>query len=420
MIVLAILALGFVSLRGLVVDLFPQIDLPIAVVATSYEDAAPEDVENAISRPIEGAVSSVEGIDIVQSQSQSGASVVLMMFKNNVDLDQALLDVRERIDQVKGFLPERAGDPSIIRFSPDQLPVIWVSLTGKDAEILTEIAGQEVVPYFERQEGVASVSVEGGRDREIQLILNRDKMQQYGISPHGIVQALNTANSSASVGTVDKGNQDLHLRLVGEFESVNDIKQTIVQSESGAILTVEDVAEVKDTFKDSSSITLINGKPSLVLSVMKKTDGNTVDVAQQIKDAIVELEDILPADVNLEAVIDTSEFIEMSIDSVIQNILIGGAISIFVLLLFLKSIRATIVIGLSIPIAVISTFTLMYFTGETLNILTLGALALGIGMMVDSSIVILENIYTYRQRGYSLVESATKGASELAPAVIAP
>src|SRR5699024_5887350 len=169
----------------------------------------------------------------------------------------------------------------------------------------------------------------------------------------------------------------------------------------------------------NQSLTLINGEPSVVLSVMKKTDGNTVDVADQIKSALAELEDTIPSDVNLEVVIDTSEFIEMSVDSVIQNILIGGAISIFVLLLFLKSIRATIVIGLSIPIAVISTFTLMYFTGETLNILTLGGLALGIGMMVDSSIVILENIYSYRQKGYSLFESATKGASELTPAVIA-
>src|SRR5690625_4598985 len=420
MIVLAILALGFVSLRGLVVDLFPEIDLPVAVVATTYEDAAPEDVENMISRPLESAVSSVEGIDIVQSQSQSGASLVLMMFKNDVDLDQALLDVRERVDQVKGMLPERAGDPSIIRFSPDELPVMWVSLTGKDAEILTEIADQEVVPYFERQEGVASVTIEGGEEREIQLILDKEQMEQYAVSPHVIAQSLNEANSSASVGTVDKGNQDLHLRVVGEFESVDDIKETVIQTETGATLTVEDVAEVKDTFKDSSAITLINGEPSVVLSVMKKTDGNTVDVANQIKDAIKELEeDVIPSDVELKTVIDTSEFIEMSVDAVIQNILIGGAISIFVLLLFLKSIRATIVIGVSIPIAVISTFTLMYFTGETLNILTLGGLALGIGMMVDSSIVILENIYSYRQKGHSLFESAIKGASELAPAIIA-
>src|SRR5699024_9271919 len=197
------------------------------------------------------------------------------------------------------------------------------------------------------------------------------------------------------------------------------IKQTPILSESDADIVVSDIAEVKDDFKKSDGTTLVNGEPSLVLSIMKKTDANTVDVAKNIEKSVESLEADLPPDVGVNVVIDTSEFIQESVDSVIENILIGGAISIFVLLLFLKSIRATIVIGLSIPIAIISTFTLMYFTGETLNILTLGVLALGIGMMVDSSIVIVENIYSYRQRGYSLFDSATKGAAELTPAVIA-
>jgi len=419
MIVIAIIALGVVSLRGLVIDLFPEIDLPVAVVATTYEDAAPEDVENLISRPIEASISSVEGIETVQSQSQAGTSLVMMMFKNGVDLDQALLDVREKVDQVDGILPGEAGDPNVLRFSPDELPVIWVSVTGKDAAALTKIADEEIVPFFERQEGVASVSVEGEKEREIQLILDEAKLQEYGITTDALIQALNSSNDSASVGKIDKGNQDLQIRVTGEFASIEDIKQTIVQTEEGATLHMEDVAEVKDTYKDSSSLTLVNGEPSLVLSIMKKTDGNTVDVADNIKDSIASIEGELADDVNLDVVIDTSEFIQMSIDSVVMNILIGGAISILVLLLFLKSVRATIVIGVSIPIAVVSTFSLMYFTGESLNVLTLGGLALGLGMMVDSSIVILENIYSHRQRGYSLFESATKGASELAPAVIA-
>ncbi|WP_163969536.1 efflux RND transporter permease subunit [Oceanobacillus halotolerans] len=419
MIVLAVIALGIVSLRGLVVDLFPQIDLPVAVVATTYEDAAPQEVENLVSRPIESSVSSVEGIETVQSQSQSGSSLVLMMFNTDVDLDQALLDVRESIDQVKGFLPERAGEPNVMRFSPEQMPVMWVSLTGKDAAALTELANDQIVPYFERQGGVASVTVEGAKEREIQLELNQASMQQYGVNPQMIIQALNSANQSSSGGAVEKGTQDLQLRVTGEFESIRDIENTIIQTETGATIHVDDVASVEDTYKESSSTTLVNGEPSIVLSIMKKTDGNTVDVANNIKDGMEEIQGDLPSDVNLDVVIDTSEFIELSIDSVVKNILIGGAISIFVLLLFLKSIRATIVIGVSIPIAVISTFTLMYFTGETLNVLTLGGLALGLGMMVDSSIVILEHIFTYRQRGYNLVDSAIKGASELAPAVIA-
>lgn len=419
MIVIAIIALGFVSVRNLAIDLFPDIDLPVAVVATSYEDAAPQEVENLISRPIEGAVSSVEGIDTVQSQSESGNSLVIMEFNNGTDLDQALLDVREKVDQVGGTLPDDSGDPNIMRFSPDQLPVMWVGLTGEDAAELTDVADDQVVPFFERQEGVASVSVEGEKERAIQLELDQAKLQQYGVTPETVTEALGNSNQSASAGTVEKGDKDLQLRVTGDFESLEDIEQTIIQTEEGATIHVDDVAEVKDTYKGSSSSTLVNGKPSVVLSVMKKTDSNTVDVANNIQDGLDEINGQLPGDAKLDVIIDTSEFIQMSIDSVIQNILIGGAISIIVLLLFLKSIRATIVIGVSIPIAVISTFALMYFTGLSLNVLTLGGLALGIGMMVDSSIVILENIYSYRQRGYSLFESATKGASELAPAVIA-
>lgn len=419
MIVLAIIALGIVSVRSLSVDLFPKIDLPIAVIATTYEDAAPEEVENLVSKPIENAISSVEGIDQIQTQSQPDASLVLMMFKNGVDLDQALLEVRERIDRTKDFLPERAGSPNIMRFSPDQLPVIWVGLTGKDADVLTEIADREVIPQFERQEGVASVTVEGDRVREIQVELNEHALEQHRIQTHEVMQAIQQTNQSSSVGSVDKGTQNLQVRITGEFTSIDDIKETLIQSEQGATVEVQDVATVKDTYKKSQNRTLVNGEPSVVLSVLKKTDANTVEVARTITDNLAAIEAEIPSDVSLNVVIDTSEFIQEAVDSVISNMLIGGAISIIVLLLFLKSIRATIVIGLSIPIAIISTFALMYFTGETLNILTLGGLALGIGMMVDSSIVILENIYSYRQRGHSMFESATKGAAELAPAVIA-
>ncbi|MCM3741637.1 efflux RND transporter permease subunit [Oceanobacillus luteolus] len=419
MIVLAILALGFVSLRNLAVDLFPEIELPIAVVATSYQDAAPEDVENLISRPIEGAVSTIEGIDSIQSRSQTGASVVIMMFKNGTDLDQALLDVREKVDQVKGFLPNEAEEPNILRFSPDALPVMWVSLTGSEPERLTEIAENQVVPYFERQEGIASVTVEGGKEREIQVILESTDLKQYGISANEVAQAISATNNSASVGTVEKGNQDLQLRVIGEIESIDDIKETIIQTPAGATISVEDVAEVVDTYKESDSLTLVNGEPSLVLSIMKNTDANTVEVATNIRDSIPGIEAELGESVAVDVIIDTSEFIQLSIDSVTSNIIIGGLIAIGILLLFLKSIRATIVIGVLIPIALISTFALMYFTGQTLNVLTLGGLALGVGMMVDSSIVILENIYSYRRRGASLYEAATKGASELTPALIA-
>src|SRR5699024_2092790 len=247
MIVLAIIALGFVSVRNLAVDLFPKIDLPVAVIATTYEDAAPEEVENLVSKPLESAISSVEGIDEIQTQSEENASVVAMMFKNGTDLDQALLDVRERVDQMKDALPDRAGSPNIMRFSPDQLPVMWIGLTGKDAETLTDLADEEVVPFFERQEGVASVSVEGTKKREIQLELDEAALQQYGLTPQEVMEAISNANKSSSVGTIEKGSQDLQVRVTGEYESIEEIKQTIVQSESGSSVHIEDVAAVEDS-----------------------------------------------------------------------------------------------------------------------------------------------------------------------------
>ncbi|MRG85092.1 efflux RND transporter permease subunit [Salinibacillus xinjiangensis] len=419
MIVVAIIALGIVSLRNLTIDLFPDIDLPIAVVSTSYEGAAPQEVEKLVSRPIESSVSSIEGIETVQSQSQSGASLVVLMFNTGADLDTALLEVREKVDQVKGMLPETAGDPNVLRFDPQQMPVMWVGLTGDNAAELQGIADEELVPYFERQEGVASVSIEGGTTEEIQVELQQDKLAQYGLNASAIAQAIGAANQSASAGIIDKGNQNLQIRIQGEYDSIEDIKQTIVQTPQGATIYLEDIASVNRVTKEQTSLSYVNGKPSVVMSILKKTDGNTVDVSDTMRAAVDDMKSELPEGVELDVVFDNSTFIKMSIDSVVQNMAIGAIFSALILLLFLKSIRATLVIGISIPIAIISTFTLMYFTGETVNVLTMGGLALGIGMMVDSSIVILENIVSYRQRGYSMKEAAKVGASELAPAVIA-
>ncbi|QAS53332.1 efflux RND transporter permease subunit [Halobacillus litoralis] len=419
MVVAAILALGFVSLRSLTIDLYPEIDLPIAVVSTSYEGAAPQEVEKLVSRPVESSVSSIEGLEVLQSQSQAGASLVLLQFNTGVDLDSTLLQVRENVDQVTDLLPEGATDPSVLRFDPQQLPIMTVGLSGDTPAELQEIAENRLVPFLERQEGVASVSVEGGKVSEAQVLVDRAQMAQYGLDSQTVIQALNASNQSASAGSIEKGQKDLQIRIDGEFGSIDDVKSTIIQSPTGAQVTLDQIAEVKETLTNSNTISKVNGSSSVVLSILKKTDANTVETSDNVRAAMGELEGDLPEGVGTDIVLDTSEFIKISINSVVLNIILGGIFSVLVLLLFLKSIRATLVIGLSIPIAIISTFTLMYFTGETLNVLTMGGLALGIGMMVDSSIVILENIVSYRQRGYSMVEAAKEGASELAPAVVA-
>lgn len=418
MIVLAIIAMGVISVRNLAIDLFPEIDLPIAVVATNYPDAAPQEVEQLVSEPLEGSLSSIEGVNTLQSQSQTGSSMIIIMFENGTNLDNALLEVRESVDQVKAMLPDGANDPSVLRFNPNQMPIMWVGLTGSDSTTLQSVAEDTVQPYFERQGGVASVGIEGGEERVIELELDRSALEQYGISPQLVQQSLQGVNQSGSAGTIQKGDQDLQLRIDGTFGSVDDIANSIIQTSEGAQVKISDIAEMKDTLQKNGT-TLVNNETAVVMNILKQSDGNTVDVSDNILGAIESLNKELPDGVHLDVVVDTSEFIKQSIDSVIQNMIFGGLFALLVLLLFFKSIRATFVIGVSIPIAIISTFVLLYFTGETLNVLTMGGLALGVGMMVDSSIVILENIVSYRQKGYNLKEAAVKGASELTPAVIA-
>lgn len=419
MIVIAVLALGFVSLRNLAVDLFPNIELPIAAVATSYSGASPEEIEKLITQPIESSLSSLQGIDLISSQSQAGSSIVILQFKNGTNMDNALIEVRERIDQIKSFLPDNAGDPAVLRFDPSQLPVMTLGLSGASPERLQSIAEDTIVPFLERQNGVASVGVQGGKTREIWVELDQAKLSRYGLSAAQVLSALQAENRSTPAGTVQRGDGEMQLTVKGEFTNLNDIRNTLVHLPAGGTVKVGDVAVVKDTFAKETAGTIVNGAQALILNVQKQSDANTVSVAQEVNKALEELRSQLPEGVELSMLLDTSEFITMSIDSVIDNLISGSFLAAAVLLLFLRSVRTTLVIAISIPISVISTFTLMYFTGETLNIISMGGLALGVGMMVDSSIVILENIYSYRQRGLPMKQAAVKGAIEFGPAVIA-
>lgn len=419
MIMIGILALGFVSLKSLAIDLYPKMDIPIAIVSTNYSGAAPQEIEKLISEPLEKSLSSIEGIDTIQSQSMPNASMVILRFATGTDLDVALTNVREKVDQVKGRLPSEANDPTVMRFDPQQIPVMRIGLTGDRPEVLQTIADDQIVPFFERTGGVASVSVEGGKVREILVELDQARLAQYGLTANQVVQTLNSENQSGSAGMIKKGTKDLQVRIEGEYTSLDDIRNVLIKSPFGEDISLAQIATVKDTFKEELTKTKVNGKPAVVMSVLKKSDGNTVAVADGMYQAMKEIKSKLPDGVELSVILDTSTFIRDAMNSVVRNMITGGIFSILALFLFLRSMRSTIVIGISIPIAIISTFILMYFTGETLNILSMGGLALGIGMMVDNSIVILENIFKYREDGMTIKQAAVKGASELGSAVIA-
>ncbi|MDT8861413.1 efflux RND transporter permease subunit [Alkalihalobacillus sp. MEB130] len=419
-IALVMMILGGVSLTGLKVDLMPDMDLPIAVVMTPYNGAAPQEVENLVTRPLEGALSATEGLDTMQSISAQNQSVIMLMYDFNTDLDTVMLDVRERIDMVRQGLPDGAGDPSVMRFDPNQMPIMQIGISGNmDLTRLTYVAEDTIIPLLERIPGVGQVELTGAQEREIVVEPDVLMLQNYGITLNQLSQIIGGESMSAPAGEVERGGQEVPLRIVGDFRSIADIENINIPLQTGNTIKLTEVATVNDAFREMSSLAYVNGEPTLSLDIVKQGDANTVDVSNAVTKQIETIESELTQGVTLTKIMDSAEFINDSISSVIMNMVLGGAMAIFVLLVFLRSFRSTLIIGLSIPIALISAFTLLYFAGQTINIITLGGLALGIGLLVDSSIVILENIYKYRERGYSRVEAAKKGASEVSSAVIA-
>lgn len=420
MFILAALVLGGISLKNLAIDLLPDMEIPVAVVVTNYDGAAPQEIEQLVTRPIEQSVVAIEGVTTVESMSQPGTSLVVMQFNWGTSIDESMNKIREKVDQVVGFLPEDASRPTIIKIDPTAMPIMWIGLNGASPEKLQQIAEDEITPIFERVNGVASVAIEGGKTREIQVELDQTQLALYGVNGSQVIQALAAENRSASAGNLTRGAQDLQIRIDGEFTSIADIENTQIMLQDGNMIKVKDVATIKDTYKDETTKSLVDGEEALVLSVMKQSDANTVQVSDDMRKAMDKLSKQLEEDgLSLTMIIDTSDFIRQSINSVVNNMIMGAVLAVAILLMFLQNIRTTFVIGLSIPIAIITTFILMYFTGETLNILSMGGLALGLGIMLDSSIVILENIFTKRRQGLSIIDAAREGASELGSAVIA-
>ncbi|WP_026699792.1 efflux RND transporter permease subunit [Salibacterium aidingense] len=420
MVIAMVLVLGMVSFRNLAIDLYPEMDLPFAIVTTSYEGTAPEDIEETVTEPLEDSMGTLDNLDTISSQSSSGSSLIMIQFDFGTDLDQAMLDIREAIDGASAQLPDGADDPSVLRFDPNQQAMMWIGISGDTKSLdMQQLAEERIQPQLEQGSGVASAGIEGMKDREIETQLRVEDLNRYQLTADDVVNALNAENDSGSVGEVESGGRDLQLRVDGEFTAVDDIANTLIPLPEGGNVHLSDVADIVDTVEDGGSETFVNGSSSMMFSMMKQSDANTVDVSQSLRDIVSDLNEELGEDVELEIVYDAADYIESSINSVFNNLLFGALFAVLVLLAFLRSIRATMVIGISIPISIIATFTLMYFTGESLNILTMGGLALGVGMMVDSAIVILESIYKHMEYGKSRKEAAIAGAKELGSAVVA-
>ena len=419
MIVLVVVLLGGISLTKLPIDLFPEIEIPVAVVSTSYSGTGPQEMENLITKRIEGAVSTVGKIDKVDSISSEGSSIVIAQFNFGTDMDLAALEIREKVDLIKGFLPKDASNPMVLKIDPNSIPIMQISLsTNNDLAELQSLAEDTISQRLERLDGVASVSVGGGFTNEIEIAVDQSELANYGLSINQLSQILGASNMNLPGGNVTKGEQKLAVRVTGEFTSIDDIKEMPIPLITGDVIQLKDIAKVNLKSKDISSISRTNGKDSINISLQKQSGKNTVQVADLVNKEIVKLKKDYP-DIDIDVIMDTSMFIKSSINTVAKNAIFGSLLAILILYIFLKNIRTTLIIGISIPISLIASFILLYTSGITLNMMTLGGLALAVGMLVDSAIVVLDNIFRFRMEGYSKIDAAIEGASEVGMAITA-
>ncbi len=416
---LVILVIGVFSLMRLPIDLMPEITYPTITVITSYGNAGPQEMEELVSRPIEAALAGIQGIEEITSTSSEGRSTVRVSFVWGTNLDEAVNDIRDRIDRSLNMLPEDIERPFIRKFDLSAFPIVILGVTSdRDLSEVRQLLEDQVQYRLERVPGVASVDIRGGTKREIQVMMRSANLQAYGISADQVISALRLENRNVPAGSVRQGSKEIMIRTLAEFGGVEDVRNTIVAVKDGAPVRISDIAEVKDGYEEIKSQVRINGVPGVQLAISKQSGTNTVAVASGIHKELRKISKDIPG-IQIIPLIDTSKYIERSIMAVANALLIGGLIAVFVLLLFLRNISTTMIISAAIPISIVATFALVYFSGLTLNMMTFGGLALGIGMLLDNAIVVLDSIFHKREKGEDSMSGAVKGAGEVWSAVTA-
>lgn len=412
--------LGAVSLLNIPLKLIPDINPPIGVVVTSYEGASPEEVMEKVTKPLESTLATLPGIKTMTSTSQEGANLILMEFSWTSNIDDIQSDVIERLDRV--MLPDDVGKPRFMKFDPSQLPVIQLSLSSDtDKESLRELADQLQLE-LSKVEGVASVNLSGTTIKEVRVELNQEKLQEYGLSQSDIVDVIRSNDISMPGDTVLTEGKELTTRIISTIDSIDILKNltVTVNPQNGEKVALSQVSSVELVNADDRTITRTNEKPSVLLSVMQQSDANTAAVS---KSFTAELDKLLEREkyeeIESDVLFDQGDYIQLAISNITTTLIMGGLLAMIVLFFFLRSVKSPLIIGVAIPYSVIVTFVLMYFSDFTLNILTLGGLALGIGMLVDNAIVVIENIYRHLSMGKEPKEAARDGSKEVGPAIIA-
>ncbi|MCF7810717.1 efflux RND transporter permease subunit [bacterium] len=421
MLVMTFVVLGIFSLTRLGIDMTPKIELPYVVVSIIYPGAGPEEMETQVADPIEEVVSGIGGIKHITSSSQEGLSLIIMEFDLEMDVDLVAIDVKDKVDQIRYNLPEDILDPIIQKFDIGAFPIINLALTSpRSLEETYRIADDVVKSGLSRVRGLAEITLSGGLQREIQVNLSRRKMKAYNLSPQLVTAMIGAHNLNIPAGSFIQNKKEITIRLEGEFDDLDDLRNLEISiDDKGNKVRLKDIAWIDDTFEKQKELAQFNGESSVGLALVKRTDANTVEVAKKAFEEIDKLRQQLPEDFKLEVARDRSQFIKDMVADVWSNVAIGVLLTVIVLYLFLHSVPSTIIAAVAMPTSIISAFVLIDFAGFTLNMMSLMALAISVGILVANSIVVLENIERYKSLGFSAMDAASKGTKEIGLAVAA-
>lgn len=420
MIAVTMIVMGLVSLARLPVALLPDLTFPFAVVVAEYPNVGPFEVESQVTRPIEEAVATVANVKNVSSITLTGQATVIAEFNWGTDMDFAVLGMRERVDLIRSLLPDGITAIRIFRYDPTQEPIMQINVGGRLTEDAVRAFADDVVkPRLERLEGVASVSVEGGREREIHVYVDPTRLEQHGVTYQQVKAALSMSNLNLPGGKIQENGTEWIVRTVGEFERVQDVAQAVVHASPAGVVRLGDVATVVDGYKDTQRLSRLNGTPSITVSVQRESTGNTAATSARVHQEVERIRQEYGRDVDLQIIVDEARFIRSSIRSLAENAVLGAFFASLVLFLFLRNWITTLIVLTTMPTSAVATFAMLYFSGTSLNMLSLGGFALGIGMLIDNGIVVLENIFRRRELGDPPAVAAAEGGQEVGRALLA-
>lgn len=428
MIFILLVALGIYAALNLPIDRFPDMELPYIAIMTTYENAGPEEVEQSVTRILESSLSGVSGLKEMASQSSTGQSVIYLEMNYGTNLDESVASCRDKIDIVRKYLPDDADSPVMFKMDPSMMPIMSVAIKGnRTPEELRKLAEDVVQPKLEQVDGIASANISGGREKCIRVDIPRDRLEAYNLTVTAVAQMIGAQNVQSAGGSITSGDINYTIQSAGKYHSLEDVKDTVISwkvtsNDVGAVpqvrtIKLRDIADVYEGYKKQSTLAFMNGEPCVSLSLQRQSGKNSVQAAKKVRKQIEEIKKILPRDVSMLEIWNTTDSIEATINDVIKSVVEGAFLAILVLIIFLRSVKSTLIIGISIPVSLLVTIVLMWLRGMTLNMISLAGLLIGVGMLVDNSIVVLENIYSYRQKDAKPKVAAVLGSQEMVAAI---